>query len=133
MKTLHPKSRKLAQLKRHGIRERSLSKRAFSYACSKINPLVERWTWFQTWLLQEGADLVHLEKPEIDALVHSYLSRWDEDISQLESERRKNRPRSAQEERLRVLRQMELEQASPNGGGLEIPDMTDAESVSALR
>jgi hypothetical protein len=131
-KGVHPQSRKVAQFKRQALREKHAFKKTVSHMVSKINPIVERWTWFQTFLINES-HIEQMNAVEIHDLVSEYLCRMDADIEKLQSERKKNRPPSAQEDRLKLVKKMEIEQASASGGGLEIPDMTDPENVSAIR
>ena len=79
--------------------------------------------------MQEGTSC--LEKDAIDELVRMYLGRWDEEIEKLEKERRIGRPRSTQEDQLRLRKMCEMEET--NHGGLDIPDMTDVANVSMLK
>lgn len=62
-----------------------------------------------------------------------YLDRWDEEIAEFEKLRRPGRSLSSKEQRLRLLRTNEKEEASQQGGGLAIPDMTDVDNVALLK
>lgn len=123
----HPKSRKASQLKRALLRNDKLKGRIFSAASNKQHPLVDKLTWFQ---LQLDEHPVYTAQ-EVSDFITEYVNRNDEEIRQLESECRPNRPVPPRLNLLQTLRKKDQEEHE--SGVFEMVDLTTAKTVKAFR
>ncbi|KAG8969553.1 hypothetical protein FRC03_001992 [Tulasnella sp. 419] len=126
-KLFHPESRKAGQLERKKLRKQKLVV-AKSHRTQAQTDRIDRFVFFYHAL---PLDVPCLTLAEIHELIRDvWVTRHDSAIAAEEAARRKGRPRSVREEKLRALRTAELEEYRT---GLEIPDLTDAPTVEMFR
>ncbi|KAL6721157.1 translation machinery-associated protein 16 [Lecanora helva] len=124
--TLHENSRDAQKLRRQGARSERLEKLAVARAKGH-QPLLQRIAFFQgVAKAAEGA----IGPGKIHELVQSYLGRHDEELAELESQRRPGRPSSTREDLLRQA--MHAEHREYNSG-FWAPDTRDESNLIMLR
>ncbi|KAI9230120.1 MAG: hypothetical protein DHS80DRAFT_12922, partial [Piptocephalis tieghemiana] len=67
---------------------------------------------------------------EMRPILESFISRYDEEMFELEANRRPGRPKSGRETELELLRQREAETYT---AGMDVPDLTSPSTVKILR
>ncbi|KAF7308610.1 hypothetical protein HMN09_00710300 [Mycena chlorophos] len=125
-KIQHPDSRVAAQQVRKAVRKDRLADLR-SKAKSKTSTRLEFYAFIHARLGPESATLT---LPEMHTILHAWVSRHDAEISAEHAARRKGRPKSAKEVRLEEVRLREQENYK---SGIEIPDLTDTETVAKFR
>lgn len=124
----HPYSRRATQLARVHLRKDKLSQakavrnRSSSAKVDRLSTLI--------LMLPDNLDIL----PDL-AAVHDFvkavfLTRHDDEIKQLESERRPGRPPP---KRLQELKDLKVKELQDYNNGIEIPDMTNKINVDLLR
>nr|OQO18002.1 hypothetical protein B0A51_12891 [Rachicladosporium sp. CCFEE 5018] len=122
---LHEFSRDARRLRRAGNRDEKVSR------SNKIQRMSNnQWTERTAFFRDQLPDVLHpFETAEIQRLIEEYLSRHDEELAQLKSERREGRPKST--------RHVQLEQAvdverKEYVSGYWMPDLQDFESLQKM-
>ncbi|KAJ3181090.1 hypothetical protein HDU85_003795 [Gaertneriomyces sp. JEL0708] len=122
----HPYSRKAVQMRRAINREEKLGKQK-SASENKKTRIAERVLWFKYALPEDTPaatnELVH-------EIIQLYIQRNDDEIQQVQSKWRKNQPKPARLDLLLLLKQKDMDEYRD---GMEIPLLTDAKNVTALR
>ncbi|MCJ1461887.1 hypothetical protein MMC07_000486 [Pseudocyphellaria aurata] len=124
--SLHENSRDSQKLRRAGARSEKLER--VSAARAKVNKQhLDRVAFFQ-----EAAKVAtgSMELDKIQILIQRFIARHDEEIEQLQSERRPGRPSSNRED---LLRQKLATEDREYGAGFWLPDMEDDENLMLLR
>lgn len=124
----HPNSRRAAQLARISHRTSKLQQ-AKSVRSRAGQGQVDRVSTLILLLppdLERVPDLAYLHA----FLQDSFLTRHDDEIAQLDAERRKGRPMSKREEELREVRERERREYQT---GMELPDLMNEHIVTRLR
>ncbi|KAG6891558.1 hypothetical protein C0992_004416 [Termitomyces sp. T32_za158] len=125
-KVFHPSSRKADQLARKALRKGKLGNLA-SKRSQKQNSLVDFYGFFFQSLPEEGV----LTLPELHSIIRDvWLSRFDEELEQEQTARRKGRPKSAKELRLEEIK---LREAEEYRTGMEVIDLTHPATVELFR
>ena len=124
-KSLHENSRDAQRLRRAGARDERVSR--VSAVREKSN---KRWI-DRVAFLQDGLpDILHpLEKGQMHALIQGYLGRNDEELQQLQRERRSGRAKSTRQSLLEQQRATERQEYE---SGFWLPDLSDEETLLKL-
>ncbi|KAI8061861.1 translation machinery-associated protein 16 [Gilbertella persicaria] len=123
---IHPYSRKAHQISRVHQRKEKL---AAQEKKKSNNPIGERWIWFR-YAFDEDKSVA--TKADMHELIEIYLTRHDEEIDTLESDRNKGhrKPKTPRQELLESIRQSEMNEYV---SGMELPDMTNGRILRLLR
>ncbi len=127
--TIHPRSRKAAQLHRVAMRQGRMMDQKTARVLNKVCPVLDRVAWFQFRL---GPDCSTLSDFEIHEIVQEFLERLDDERAKLEAECRPGRPRPKRLDEIAMVQRMERAEYE-TGAGLAIPDMTSEELLARLR
>jgi translation machinery-associated protein 16 len=93
-----------------------------------MHPIVDKLTWFQMRLDEE---LKRCGVEYIDGLVEEYLARFDDEMTRMKASVRPDRPVPIKLDQLEALKNQERKEYEESG--MEIPDLTLAPNVAALR
>ena len=85
----HPRSRKAHQLQRATLREEYLHQKKSKQIKGRMYPIVDKLTWFQMRL---DGELERCSVEYIDGLVEEYLARFDDELAEIKSRLRPDRP-----------------------------------------
>ncbi|PGH19298.1 hypothetical protein AJ80_04051 [Polytolypa hystricis UAMH7299] len=123
---LHEHSRDAKALRKASGREDKLA-RAASGMSRERQSFVDRVSFFQAAI---GDDLRILSDDDMIELITRYLSRFNEELEQLQQEQRKGRPPSKREEVISQKRDLEAKEFAT---GLWLPDMGQEDNVKRLK
>lgn len=127
--TIHPRSRKAAQLHRIAMRQGRMMDQKTARVLNKVCPVLDRIAWFQ---LRLGPDSPELTDFEVHDVVREFLSRHDDERAKLEAECRPGRPRPKRLDEIAMVEKLERAEYE-TGAGLAIPDMTNEDALSRLK
>ncbi|RKP11222.1 translation machinery-associated protein 16 [Piptocephalis cylindrospora] len=122
----HPFSRKANQMNRVFLRSEKLQK-AKSARLGHMEETVQRFLAFRDALSPET---ITMTREEMRQVLETYVSRYDEEMFQLEADRRPGRPKTGRETELELLRLRETESYA---SGLDVPNLTSPSMVKILR
>lgn len=134
-KVFHPDSRKAGQLARKALRKGKLGNLR-TKRTHKASSMLELYTFFHAALppapdSDPGAEPVEvLTLPELHAIAQEWIARHGAALAEEQVARRKGRPKSTREARIEELRLREQETYRT---GMEIPDLTDPETLARFR
>lgn len=122
---LHENSRDAQRLRNAGARDDKVLRVASHRR--KENKL---WIDRIAFLKENLPDTLHpMELEDIKALIEQYLSRYNDEIAQLKSERRPGRPATTRQV---LLEQQVVTEAQEYAGGFWMPNLQDAETLVKL-
>lgn len=125
---MHPKGRKFKQLSRATLRETKIqNKKAEHLERREMENL--RYVFLQE-AVQNRPEHDTFTLDDMKLFVEAFLTRDDEEIEQLQSERRKGRPPTNRQLLLENKRKYEQSEYS---SGYEIPDLRDEQTVKLLK
>ncbi|KAJ3171139.1 hypothetical protein HDU88_008175 [Geranomyces variabilis] len=124
--TAHPYSRKATQLRRALNRDDKLHTQKKAGDVKKTR-IVDRMLWFKYAL---DDDLVAATLEHAHEVVRMYIARHDDEIDEIVARLRKGRPPPG---RLELLRNLRAKDQQEYNNGIEIPNLTDAKNVAALK
>ncbi|KAJ7066711.1 hypothetical protein C8F01DRAFT_980969 [Mycena amicta] len=124
----HPDSRVATQRLRRGIRNERMADLR-SKAKSKASTRLEFYA-FMYGRVPPDSESSTLSLPEMHVILQAWVSRHEPDISAEQAARRKGRPKSVREMRLEEARLREHENYRT---GIEVPDLTDADTLARFR
>ncbi|CCH41029.1 hypothetical protein BN7_566 [Wickerhamomyces ciferrii] len=125
---MHPKGRKFKQLSRATLRESKINEKKLHHVQNKEYQN-QRTVFFQEAISnREEKDVFGLE--DMKLFIEAFLSRDDEEIEQLKSERRKGRPATTRQV---LLENKKKEEEQEYKTGYLIPDISDEKTVVFLR
>ena len=125
IKSLHENSRDAQRLRRAGSRDDRVAR--LSALRNKVNQQwIERVVFFQERLPET---LHPMETEEIQALIQGYLTRRDEELEQIKSDRRAGRPPSTRQS---LLEQQKKAEELEYESGLWIPNLQDEVTLVKL-
>ncbi|KAI9728391.1 MAG: hypothetical protein M1828_003791 [Chrysothrix sp. TS-e1954] len=123
---LHERSRDAQKLRQALSRSDRVNSHALVTSKTQL-PFVERIAFFQQEVSQRGKEPFTPE--EIHKSIQNYIGRHDENLEQLQAERRPGRPPTKQQE---VLQQRKQSEKGEYLSGLWMPLMTDTKNLEAL-
>ncbi|KAJ3282856.1 hypothetical protein HDU79_009610 [Rhizoclosmatium sp. JEL0117] len=122
----HPYSRKATQMRRAYAREERVDKLKSSKDASRTLE-VDRMVWFKYALPDE----VEAATPElVHDLIDQYINRNEDEIEELKSQIRPNRPKPPRIQLLEMLKGKDMHEYRT---GMKVPILTDAANVVRLR
>jgi translation machinery-associated protein 16 len=125
---MHPKGRKFKQLNRATLREQKIQNKKMEHVERKeIENL--RIVFLQE-AVQNREEQETFSLDDMKLFIEAFLSRDDEEIEQLQSERRKGRPPT---NRQLLLENKKKHEQSEYLAGYQIPDLSDKLTVELLR
>ncbi|KAI9263232.1 hypothetical protein BDA99DRAFT_509653 [Phascolomyces articulosus] len=125
---VHPYSRKARQLTRVHLRNHKLANKKEGRTTG--NAKVERWLWFR-FALDESQPCA--TKEQVHELIDMYLKRYDEELKQLEQERKKKGGHRKKVPRHDILTALKSSEESEYASGFELPDLLVEKNVRMLR
>lgn len=125
---MHPKRRKFKQLNRATLRESKINKKKVEHLERKENEM-QRVLFFQE-AVNSRPEQMFFPLEEVKLIIETFLSRDDEEIEELQSKRKKNRPPTNRQLLLENKRKLE---ASEYASGYLIPNINDEKSLKFLR
>ncbi|RMZ85450.1 hypothetical protein DV737_g838, partial [Chaetothyriales sp. CBS 132003] len=123
--TLHQNSRDAQRLRRAGAREDKLS-RLLDAATRANQVYVDRVAWFKAAI--EGSS-GPLSDDEMRLLTEGFIAREDDELAEIQREKRPGRPPSKAEERILDKKDAETREYK---GGFWVPDLRDEEGRGSL-
>lgn len=127
---VHPRGRKFQQLTRATLRENKVKAKKKAHNEKRSNELA-RMSFIQSALNSEALkDQPTFSYKETSVLIEEFISRDDDDLEELKSKRRANRPPTGRQQLLQHKRDLEMDEFR---AGFLCPDLTDAENVIFLR
>lgn len=125
---MHPKGRKFKQLNRATLREGKIqTKKSKHHERKEVENL--RYVFLQE-AVQNRPDNEVFTMEDMELFIEAFLTRDDEEIEQLQSDRRKGRPPT---NRHSLLENKRREEQQEYDSGYEIPDLRDKLTVELLR
>ncbi|KAK3677379.1 translation machinery-associated protein 16 [Recurvomyces mirabilis] len=122
---LHENSRDARRLRKAGARDDKITKQ--HSVREKAN---RQWLERVAFLSDNLPDTLHpMEMPAVQALAEEYLTRNEDEIEQLQSERRPGRPPAT---RLTLLEQQKKVEAKEYETGFWVPNLADEETLIKL-
>lgn len=97
---------------------------------ARLGLVDEKVQMFLTFQEALTPDTVTMTREEMRPILESFISRYDEEMFELEANRRPGRPKSGRETELELLRQREAETYT---AGMDVPDLTSPSTVKILR
>ncbi|KAH9254773.1 hypothetical protein BASA81_007191 [Batrachochytrium salamandrivorans] len=122
----HPYSRKALQIQRALHRDDSISKKKLDRDQHK-RLAVERVLWFK-FAIPDPPEVT--TEADVHAVIDMYINRYEDEIAQIKSQLRKNRPKPG---RLDLLESMRAKDLAEYNGGIEVPLMSDIKNVELLK
>ncbi|KAL6925416.1 hypothetical protein ACO0SA_000011 [Hanseniaspora valbyensis] len=127
---VHPRGRKLQQLERATLRDEQLEKKKRQHADNKTVELL-RYSYIQDLIKSEDlAEENVFTRNDIAKFIELFIARDDEEIAELKKAKRNNRPPTNRQLLLEQRKKAEIQEFTI---GFMSPDLTDADSVKALR
>lgn len=125
---MHPKGRKFKQLNRATLREQKIQSKKLEHVERKEHERL-RFVFLQD-AVKNRPDQETFQLEDMKLFVEAFLSRDDDEIDRLQSERRKGRPPT---NRQLLLENKKKHEWSEYTTGYEIPDLSDKLTVELLR
>ncbi|KAG2221256.1 hypothetical protein INT45_012377, partial [Circinella minor] len=125
---VHPYSRKARQINRAQLRTHKLAGKKEGRIAG--NTKVERWLWFR-YALDESN--LCATKEQVHELIQLYLKRHDDELEQLEQERKKKGGHRKKVPRHDILTALKISEESEYASGFELPDLLVEKNVRILR
>ncbi|EGF79990.1 hypothetical protein BATDEDRAFT_5937, partial [Batrachochytrium dendrobatidis JAM81] len=122
----HPYSRKALQVQRALHRDTELTKKKADRDNHK-RLAVERLLWFKFAAPDPPAEIT---EADVHSIIDMYINRNEDEISQIMSQLRKNRPKPG---RLGILESLREKDLAEYNAGIEIPSLTDTKNVEMLK
>lgn len=113
-KDLHPKSRKVLQTARVGLRTKRINETKKERTRVEEDR-IQRLLWFVKAM---DADRASLSVDEVHGICETFLSRLDEELEQERGERRAGRPKSKRQEELEAAKEREALEYAKAGLGM---------------
>ncbi|KAH3902359.1 related to Translation machinery-associated protein 16 [Saccharomycodes ludwigii] len=127
---VHPKGRKFAQLARASLRDSKVAAKKKAYQDQKSNALL-RYKFIQDIINSNSfKEKTTFSPQELFIFIEQFIARDDEEIKDLESKKKPNRPTSNKQLLLENKRKLEKNEFQT---GFLCCDLTDVDSVKALR
>ncbi|CDO93163.1 unnamed protein product [Kluyveromyces dobzhanskii CBS 2104] len=128
--TVHPKGRKFQQLNRATLREEKVQAKKRAHT-EKRSIELARMTFIQSAVNTDSLKNKEVfDFEETAVLIQEFIARDDEELNELKSKRRQNRPPTGRQQILQQKRNLEMEEFK---SGFLCPDLTDAKNVIFLR
>ncbi|CAH01490.1 Tma16p [Kluyveromyces lactis] len=128
--TVHPKGRKFQQLNRATLREEKVQAKKRAHNEKRSNELA-RMTFVQSAIKTDSLKEKEVfDYKETAVLIQEFIARDDNELNELKSKRRQNRPPTGRQQLLQHKRDLEMEEFK---SGFLCPDLTDPENVIFLR
>lgn len=128
--TVHPKGRKFSQLTRATLRDSKIQEKKRAHNEKRSNELA-RMVFLQSAINSETIkDKPTFTFEETVALILDFIARDDQELEELKSKRRSNRPPTTKQQMLQQKRDHEMEEFK---AGFLCPDLTDEKNVKFLR
>ncbi|ODV93037.1 hypothetical protein PACTADRAFT_5421 [Pachysolen tannophilus NRRL Y-2460] len=131
-KNIHPKGRKFKQLNRATLREKKILDKKAKHSEKKENELLIV-NYIKEIIGQDDLKkVVSFGLNDMKVFIEAFISRDDEELIDLQNQRRPNRPASNRQLILENRKKSEIQQFT-EGAGFSIPDLSDVENVENLR
>jgi translation machinery-associated protein 16 len=125
---MHPKGRKFKQLNRATLRENKINRRKVDHVERKEHEM-QRVLFFKE-AVNSRPDQNFFPLDELKLIIEMFLSRDDDEIEELQSKRKKNRPPT---NRLLLLENKRKAELAEYESGYLIPNVNDPSSLEFLR
>ena len=124
-RALHENSRDALRLKKASTRDDRVNRK------NKVQKgITEQWLNRISWFKEHLPDTLHpFDLPEFKAIVEEYLTHMDEEINQLQSERRAGRPATTRQQVLELAKDAEKKEYA---SGLWMPNLQDEQTLIKL-
>ncbi|EGV60577.1 translation machinery-associated protein 16 [Yamadazyma tenuis] len=126
--SVHIKGRNFKKLNRATLRDRKLTNRKAEHLEQKQNELM-----IIKYIQEEVKQASDQEVFGLDSMksyIENFLSRFDDEVEQLQGERRPGRPASARQQ---ILEQLIQSEKSNYVSGIKVPNLSDKLTVDLLR